>query len=147
MPVEAMCTVQPSRSAVPNAFGSVEFPRAWALPLSVRSPGRSGDPATSVMAPPELLAALPPSAATAAVDVTVRFRLASRSAHPAAFDPGDDTSTRAFTLTAPSASAVTAPATPVMRLVICRFAVTVALRAMFPPEHKVTQPPSLVASA
>src|SRR5438552_18314348 len=104
MAVEAMCTVQPSRSAVPNAFSSVEFPRAWALPLSVRSPGRSGDPATSVMAPPELLAALPPPAATAAVDVTARFRLAPSSAHPPALDPGHDPATRAFTLTAPAAT-------------------------------------------
>ncbi|TMA63369.1 MAG: hypothetical protein E6J68_12275 [Deltaproteobacteria bacterium] len=146
MPVEAMCTVHPSRSAVPNAFGSVDRPMAWALPLSVRSPGRSGDPETSVMAPPELLVALPPSASTTAVDVTVRFRPASRSAHPAEFDPVVETSTSALTLIAPSASAVTPPPEPVVAFVNCRTAVTAALTAMSAAEHNVTQPPPPVPS-
>src|SRR5207245_7061421 len=105
------------------------------------------EPASSVMLPPELLVTLPPSALTTPVEATVRFNPASRAAHPPEFDPAVETSTSAFTLMEPSASAVTPPPFPVVRFVTPRLDVTAALIAMFPAEQRLMQPPSPTPSA
>jgi len=145
--VEERCTVHPSNKVVPFALASVEWPLACTLPLRVRSPGVSGDPATSVMVPPELSVALPPSPLISAVDVIVKPSPASRSTQPAELAPDVETFASAVRLTAPFPSAVTPPPLPVVTLVIWRTAVTAAFRLMPLPEQKVMQPPSDVPSA
>ena len=145
--VEERCTVHPSSKVVPFALASVEWPLACTLPLRVRSPGVSGDPATSVMVPPELSVALPPSPLISAVDVIVKPSPASRSTQPAELAPDVETLASAVRLTAPFPSAVTPPPLPVVTLVIWRTAVTAAFRLMPLPEQKVMQPPSDVPSA
>src|SRR5437667_7229827 len=92
-------------------------PFAGTLPPRVRSPGRSGDPATRQTRPPPLPAVAPASASTIEPVESVRLRPASRSTQPPLFPSVDDTSTTpaADTLTSASAITITPPPAALVR--------------------------------
>src|SRR5947208_12966215 len=119
-------------------------PFACTVPPTVRSPGRSGDPATRQTRPPPLPAVALASASTIEPAASLRLPPASRSTQPPLLPSVDETSTMPAADTLTSASAITItppPAAAVRPRDVTGPPITT------PPAQKLMQPPSPVPSA
>src|SRR6266849_900958 len=134
--------VQPSRVARVLARPVVD-PFACTVPPRVRSPGRSGDPATRQTRPPPLPAVAPASALTIEPAASMRLPPASRSTQPPLFPSVDETSTIPAADTLRLASAITITPAPAA---LTKPRDVTGPPIATPPAQKLMQPPSPVPS-